>query len=95
MPNNNWLKNNFINLINSNSQGILGATKYNANTKKEKLLEHTYVKAFKTLPGSIFSIDVIKKCGFFIDSLELEDQDWMVRLNLHKIKIINSHDFAL
>jgi len=98
IPNKNWLKNSFINLINSNSQGILGATKYNANSKKEKIIRAaTYgKKPLKTLPGSIFSTDVIKKCGFFIDSVRAgEDQDWLVRLNLHKIKIINSHDILL
>ncbi len=98
MPNKNWLKNNFTNLIKSGSEGILGSTIYNAINKKEKLIRAaTYgIKPLNTLPGSIFSIDVIKKCGLFIDSVRAgEDQDWMVRLNLHKVKIINSKEILV
>ena len=95
MPNENWLKSNFTNLINSRSHGIIGATIYKASNSKEKIIRAaTYgTRPLKTLPGSIFKKDVINRCGLFIESVRAgEDQDWMVRLNLHKIQTINSKE---
>ena len=91
----NWLKLNFDHLIKNKLDGVTGKTIYLANNFVEKIIRaSTYGKAgLTTIPGSIFSKEVIMKVGKFNSSSRAgEDTDWLQRLYFYNfnIKISNS-----
>lgn len=95
-PTKEWLSNN-LNIINhSDADGVWGATCYKADNFSTKIFRAcTYgEKPITTLPGSIFKKNVFDKCGLFIESVRAgEDGDWMSRVNLQNINVINSSQF--
>ncbi len=93
--NKNWLKLNFDYLIKNKLDGITGKTIYLANNFVEKIIRaSTYGKAgLTTIPGSIFTKQVIMKVGKFNSSSRAgEDTDWIKRLNNLNFKIKRSNN---
>jgi cellulose synthase/poly-beta-1,6-N-acetylglucosamine synthase-like glycosyltransferase len=87
----NWLETS-IDLIKKNgATGAFGATSFSAESIFERLVRDGFhgVLPRKTLPGSIFRRDVFCKVGQFIDWVRAgEDTEWMMRLELFKINIV-------
>ena len=94
IPQKKWLASAMQKLSNHpDASGIYGGTQYVATTYLSKTVRlATYgVSPLKTLPGSLLKRDVINITGQFIESTRAgEDTDWMARLNLHKLKIMNA-----
>ena len=93
-PQKNWL-NSAMNQMSSHPEagGVFGSTQYIANNYIAKLIRMaTYgISPLRTLPGSLFRRDTINISGHFIESTRAgEDADWMIRLNLHKLNILNA-----
>lgn len=85
-----WLKVNFNHLIKKNLDIVLGQTYYLANNYMEKIIRSsTYGKIYlTTVPGSILNKKIFNKVGVFNKNIRAgEDTDWLIRLNLSKLKI--------
>jgi glycosyltransferase involved in cell wall biosynthesis len=94
IPQKNWLASAMNQLsTHPDAGGVFGSTQYTANNYIAKLIRMaTYgLSPIRTLPGSLFRRDTIYISGQFIESTRAgEDADWMIRLNLHKLKILNA-----
>jgi len=94
IPQKNWLD-SAMNLLSTHPEagGVFGSTQYIANNYIAKLIRMaTYgIAPLRTLPGSLFRRDTMYISGQFIESTRAgEDTDWMIRLNLHKLNILNA-----
>lgn len=94
IPQKNWL-NSAMNQLSTHPDagGVFGSTQYIANNYIAKLIRMaTYgVSPLRTLPGSLFRPDTINISGQFIGSTRAgEDADWMIRLKLHKVNILDA-----
>ena len=86
-----WLQESLRLLFEGDIDGVFGGTQFTANSNFEKLVRDAFYgcNPRKTLPGSVFKRDVILKTGHFIDWVRAgEDTEWMLRLELLKIKFI-------
>ncbi len=94
IPQKNWLDSAINQLLaHPDASGVFGSTQYIANNYIAKLMRMaTYgVSPLRTLPGSLFRRDTIFISGQFIESTRAgEDTDWMIRLNLHNLNILNA-----
>jgi glycosyltransferase involved in cell wall biosynthesis len=89
-PSKTWLSSGLEIIHSTNSEGVWGATFYNADKFTAKIIRASTFggKPIKTFPGSIIDKDVFAKCGLFIESTRAgEDSDWMSRASLHSINI--------
>lgn len=94
IPQKNWL-NSAMNQISTHPDagGVFGRTQYIANNYIAQLIRMaTYgISPLRTLPGSLFRREIIYIAGQFIEATRAgEDTDWMIRLNLHKLNILNA-----
>jgi len=93
IPRANWLKASIELMVTHESLGVWGSTCFSADTKFERLVRDGFygVLPRKTLPGSVFRRVVFDKVGQFIDWVRAgEDTEWMLRLQVLKIPIVNS-----
>ena len=93
IPENNWLSSS-LELMNMNKSvsGVWGMTEYQVSNKKEWLIRCATFgeKPLKTVPGTIMKIQDINKVGNFLPTTRAgEDTDWMKRLKLQQIKMID------
>jgi glycosyltransferase involved in cell wall biosynthesis len=99
MPLPYWLEESLFLLKNdSNIDGVWGATYFLANNKFEKIVRDGFfgILSRKTLPGTVLKRDVIKRAGHFVDWVRAgEDTDWMLRVKLLKINIIQKKDILI
>ena len=90
----NWLETSLAALVHSGADGIWGSTSFSAKTAFEKLVRDGLygINCKTTLPGSIFRRDVFFRVGQFIDWVRAgEDTEWMLRVELLKVRIIYSY----
>ena len=94
IPQKKWLDSAMNQLsIHPDAGGVFGSTQYIASKYSAKLIRMaTYgISPLRTLPGSLFRRDTIYISGQFIESTRAgEDADWMIRLNLHNLNILNA-----
>ena len=91
IPRPHWLEESLTLLDSRRVIGVWGATYFKAETKFESLVRDGFygVLPRKTLPGSVFSRDVFKSAGQFIDWVRAgEDTEWMLRVELLKLPIV-------
>ena len=95
IPRPHWLETS-MKLIDGNGvAGVWGATCFQAETRFEMLVRDGFygVLAKSTLPGSFFRRDVFGKVGQFIEwSRAGEDTEWMLRVEVLKIKVVQPAD---
>lgn len=93
VPKKDWLNStNTLLSNNPNVYGILGATQYISNRFFSKMVKlATYGESpIQTLPGSLLKRNTMNITGQFIEFTRAgEDADWMKRLHLHKLNILN------
>lgn len=95
IPRRNWLESSIKALSSNNVSGVFGSTFFDAKTWFERLIRDSFfgVLPRKTLPGSIFKREVFTISGQFIDWVRAgEDTEWMLRLELLKIPVIDLSD---
>jgi glycosyltransferase involved in cell wall biosynthesis len=93
IPKIHWLNSSVDTISNRSVEGVWGATSFSASSKFEKLVRDSFFGTLprKTLPGSVFLRDVFVKTGYFIDwSRAGEDTEWMLRVEVLKIPIIQN-----
>lgn len=91
IPRPQWLDESLRLIYEDEVDGIFGGTCFRANTTFERLVRDAFYGCFarKTLPGSVFRRRVFVKAGQFIDWVRAgEDTEWMLRLELLKIRVI-------
>ena len=89
-PSKTWLSSGLEIINHNNSEGVWGATVYNADSFTAKIIRASTFggKPIKTFPGSILKKNVFGKCGLFVESVRAgEDSDWIGRASLHSINI--------
>ena len=92
-PLSHWLEVSLRLLAAEGTVGVLGATCFSAQTKFEMLVRDGFygVLPRRTLPGSVFRREVFDKTGQFIDWARAgEDTEWMLRLEVLKVPIVQS-----
>lgn len=93
IPRPHWLEVSVNALDAENVAGVWGNTCFISLSRFESLVRDGFygVHPRRTLPGSIFRIEVFRKTGRFIDWVRAgEDTEWMLRLKLHKIPILSA-----
>ena len=88
-----WLQASLNLFAGHGAAGVWGATCFSADTKFERLVRDGFygVLPRRTLPGSVFRREVFDKAGKFIDWIRAgEDTEWMLRLEVLKIPIVQS-----
>lgn len=99
IPQKNWLNLAMNQLLtHPEASGVFGSTQYIATNYIAKLIRMaTYGKnPIRTLPGSLFRRNTIYITGQFIESTRAgEDTDWMIRINLHKLIILNAESIIV
>jgi glycosyltransferase involved in cell wall biosynthesis len=98
IPRPNWLEISIKLIATSSADGVWGSTNFVAITKFERLVRDGFYGSAqcKTLPGSVFKRDVFNKVGQFISWTRAgEDTDWMLRLHLHKLKIVEPNGIVI
>ena len=93
IPRPHWLDASLSLLASQGIAGVWGTTCFTSHTAFERLVRDGFygVLPCKTLPGSVFRRDVFNKAGQFIDWIRAgEDTEWMLRLEVLKIHIIQS-----
>ncbi len=92
VPSLQWLSSSYKLLIaDENISGVYGRTEYYSTNEKSKLIKFsTYgMLPLITVPGMLIKRNAIIKIGNFIPTTRAgEDADWMMRLHLQKIKMI-------
>jgi hypothetical protein len=92
IPRPHWLEVSVDALDAENVAGVWGNTCFISISMFESLVRDGFYGVYprRTLPGSVFRIEVFKKTGRFIDWVRAgEDTEWMLRLKLHKIPILS------
>jgi glycosyltransferase involved in cell wall biosynthesis len=89
----NWLSSS-LSLIeaNPNFEGIYGKTEYFTSNEKSRIIKYaTYgEKPLTTVPGLIIKKQALTKIGNFIPTTRAgEDGDWLMRLSLQKVRMMN------
>lgn len=93
IPRKFWLEASLEMISKDNVAGVWGGTSFSAETCFEKLIRDAFFGRLprKTLPGSVFIRDVFVKTGQFIDWVRAgEDTDWMLRLELQDLPVVDS-----
>jgi hypothetical protein len=93
IPRPQWLEASLNLFAKHDSAGIWGATSFSAVSMFERLVRDGFygVLPRKTLPGSVFRREVFDKAGQFIDWVRAgEDTEWMLRLELLRLPVVNS-----
>ncbi len=91
IPRPHWLDTSLKLLAKDSVSGVWGSTCFSAETNFEKLVRDGFFGTLplKTLPGSVFKSEVLPKAGQFIDWVRAgEDTEWMLRVDVLKIPII-------
>jgi len=93
LPSQNWLSDNYNLMLDSQSDGVMGATVYMASTFKEKIVRSATFGSnpIQTIPGSIIGASVFSRVGLFIENTRAgEDGDWISRSEIHPLKLQSS-----
>ena len=93
IPRPHWLEASLGLLARQGVAGVWGATCFSSHTTFERLVRDGFygVLPRKTLPGSVFRREVFDKAGQFIAWIRAgEDTEWMLRLEVLKIPIVQS-----
>jgi hypothetical protein len=93
IPRLHWIEESISLLATHGSVGVWGATCFSADTKFERLVRDCFygILPRRTLPGSVFRREVFDKAGQFIDWVRAgEDTEWMLRLEVLKMPIVQS-----
>ena len=93
IPRPQWLEASLNVLARRGVAGVWGATCFSAETRFERLVRDGLygVLPRRTLPGSVFRREVFDKAGQFIDWIRAgEDTEWMLRLEVLKIPIVQT-----
>lgn len=95
IPHPRWLETSLSQVARHGAAGVWGGTRFSAQSRFESLVRDSFygVLPRKTLPGAVIRREVFIKAGQFIDWVRAgEDTEWMLRLKVLKIPIINSSD---
>jgi hypothetical protein len=90
IPKPHWLEVSLKLIANNDVVGVWGATCFSARTRFERLVRDGFygVLPRRTLPGSVFKREIFFKAGQFIEWVRAgEDTEWMLRLEVLKIRI--------
>jgi hypothetical protein len=93
IPRQHWLEASLNVIARGNVAGVWGGTCFSSQSSFERIVRDAFygVLPRRTLPGSVFSSEVFRKCGYFVDWVRAgEDTEWMLRLELHKIPIVSA-----
>lgn len=93
IPRPHWLEASLNLLTSHDTAGVWGATCFSSETRFERLVRDGFygVLPRRTLPGSVFRREVLAKAGQFIDWVRAgEDTEWMLRLAVLKIPVVDS-----
>lgn len=93
IPQPDWLDNSLRILAIEGVLGVWGSTYFSAETKFERLVRDGLfgIRPRKTLPGSVFKREVFERVGQFVDWVRAgEDTEWMLRVEVHKIIVVNT-----
>lgn len=93
IPRLDWLEESLKIIEEKKVDGVWGTTFFCAESQLEKIVRDGFfgVLPQKTLPGSMFRQEVFFKVGHFIDWVRAgEDTEWMLRLVLLKINVVNT-----
>ena len=86
-----WLEVSLKLLLSDNIEGVWGSTSFVAKNSFERLVRDGFYGSThcKTLPGTVIKSEVFKIVGQFVNWVRAgEDTEWMLRLNLMKIKFV-------
>jgi len=96
IPTSRWLEVSLNILeLEKDAFGVWGSTYYKTTNRISNLIKYsTYgEKNLRTVPGTIVRRELIKRVGYFIDSIRGgEDADWIMRVNIHKLKMYNINE---
>ena len=97
IPDNNWLESS-IHLLKKDSglHGVWGKTYYITENKFSLCAKYaTYGEGpLITVPGLLIKYEALKIIGYFISDVRAgEDSDWIMRIKLHKLKLIEPVSF--
>ena len=93
IPRPDWLEKSLRMLAIDGVLGVWGSTYFSAENKFERLVRDGLfgIHPRKTLPGSVFRREVFEKAGEFIDWVRAgEDTEWMLRVEVLKITVVNT-----
>ena len=98
IPRPHWLETSLKILSIQDVSGVWGSTCFSAESKFERLVRDGLFGLLprKTLPGSVFRRDVFENAGKFVDWVRAgEDTEWMLRVEVLKIKVGNTTNTSL
>lgn len=93
IPRPNWLEKSLDMIAIEGVSGVWGSTYFMAKTKFERIVRDGLfgMHPRKTLPGSVFRREVFEKLGEFVDWVRSgEDTEWILRVEVHKIRVITT-----
>ena len=98
IPQPDWIDKSLRILAIEGVSGVWGSTYFIAETKFERLVRDGLfgMHPRKTLPGSVFRREVFEKAGQFVDWVRAgEDTEWMLRVEVHKIKVASTLNISI